>query len=278
MPGAFGEVDRVALNLQHDPALVLAPAAVLIDSPRELRVRADLAEGSAALELTRRGALNGFSIEFHSRLERREGGIRVVERAELTGLALVDRGAYPGSMAEVRARGGRGGRLGTFRGRIPAGKRVDCRCSPGDCKSAIFKKGSFDDLDDPDRAGDVLGVAGDYSQAVASKTRKSLRFWAGKDGALEYAIDIPNSARGQALLESFDVVPIYGRPVIDVDASDLDIADRVATYSRARVRVITIGPTDASAGWTPLVMGQLGEEAPEAREAPGASRRRVMWL
>ena len=52
----------------------------------------------------RRGALNGIlNVEFHALAERREGGLRVIERAELSGLALVDRGAYPQSVAEVRA-------------------------------------------------------------------------------------------------------------------------------------------------------------------------------
>ena len=107
VPGAFGKVRTVDVNLQHDPALVAVRDALLTDSPRELRVRADLPEGSAALALVKRGALNGFSIEFHAKAERREAGVRVVERADLTGLALVDRGAYPGrsrgSAGEVRA-------------------------------------------------------------------------------------------------------------------------------------------------------------------------------
>ena len=122
-PGAFGAVDRIAVNLQHDRSLVVAPDAILADSPRELRVRAELPASSAALALVRRGALNGFSVEFHSRAERREGGIRVVERADLVGLALVDRGAYPQSTAEVRARSGR-----TMRSSVPYDRSLACDC------------------------------------------------------------------------------------------------------------------------------------------------------
>lgn len=112
VPGAFGaELPAVAMNLQHDPAVVLieAGAYVLSDGPRSLDVRAELAEGSAALELVRRGALTGFSVEFHAREERREAGIRVIERAELTGLALVDKPAYLASKAELRASAAHGG-------------------------------------------------------------------------------------------------------------------------------------------------------------------------
>ena len=102
-PGVFGDVpSTMPVNLQHDAGLMVVDAAALTDSPRALAVRAELPEGSAALSLIRRGALSGFSIEFHACEERREAGIRVIERAELTGLALVDKGAYPRSTAEVR--------------------------------------------------------------------------------------------------------------------------------------------------------------------------------
>ena len=44
LPGAFGEVRTVPVNLQHDPRLVVSEAATLIDSARSLDVRADLPE------------------------------------------------------------------------------------------------------------------------------------------------------------------------------------------------------------------------------------------
>lgn len=105
MPGAFGDIGPVALNLQHDARLVLVEAGglAITDGERALEVRATLPADSAAVQLVKRGALRGFSVEFVARSERREAGVRVIERAELTGLALVDRPAYIASTAEVRA-------------------------------------------------------------------------------------------------------------------------------------------------------------------------------
>lgn len=80
-------------------------------------MRASLPEGSAAVQLVKRRSVDSFSIEFHALKERRENGVRVIERAILSGLALVDRGAYPQSKAEVRRRGGGGGR-GSRGGRL----------------------------------------------------------------------------------------------------------------------------------------------------------------
>ena len=165
VPGAFGQVSTIPVNLQHDPSIVIAPRAALADTKRELRVRAELPVGSAALDLVRRGALNGFSIEFTSQSERRESGVRVVERAKLTGLALVDQGAYPGARAEVRARSGR-----TMRASIPSKRRAACECLGKDACGVRFPDDVLEEgLDEAfGRAGrgegDLIAVAGDFSR------------------------------------------------------------------------------------------------------------------
>ena len=52
VPGAFGpEIRALPVNLQHDPTLIVVDAAALIDGPRALEIRADLPEGSAALDI-----------------------------------------------------------------------------------------------------------------------------------------------------------------------------------------------------------------------------------
>ena len=103
-PGAFAPLPEIEMRLQHDPGMVIldAGAFVLNDSERMLEVRGELPEGSAALALVKRGALTGWSVGFHAREERREAGVRIISRAELVEVSLVDAGAYPGTRVEVR--------------------------------------------------------------------------------------------------------------------------------------------------------------------------------
>ena len=279
-PGAFSPVPAVPLLLQHDRALVVMPAhgLALADSPEALEIRATLPEKSGVAALVARGSLGGLSVGFQSLQETCVDGVRVIERARLLEVSVVDEPSYPASTADIRARGARGGRLGTLRGRVPTNKRVACRCGPGDCLEALFEEESFHGLM-ADDAREVLAVASDYQGALASRTRKSVRFWTGKDGSLEFAVDIPNTARGTALMETMEAVPVYGRPVLDMDASDLTVANRVATYRDARVRAITMGATDSNEGWDELVLGTLGEGPPKAiREAVEPRRRSMAWL
>ena len=160
-PGAFGEVRAIDVNLQHDPAVLVARGATLTDGPEALRVRATLPEGSGALALVRRRALSGFSVEFRSTREHRDAaGVRVVERARLTGLALVDRPAYPGARPEVRARSGR-----TVRAKVPYNRELACECiAKGGAGSACIPLARFSAI-----AGPVMEDL--IAQAFASAQR-----------------------------------------------------------------------------------------------------------
>ena len=77
-----------------------------------------------ALELVRSGATTGLSVEFRAMKERREGALRVIEAATLTGIGIVRAPSYEQSQVEARRRSGR-----TMRATIPADAEVECRCS-----------------------------------------------------------------------------------------------------------------------------------------------------
>ena len=280
-PGAFGDVRAVDLNLQHDAALVVARGATLTDGPRELSVRADLPEGSAALALVRRRALSGFSVEFRAKRERRDAaGVRIVDRADLTGLALVDRGAYPGAVAEVRRRRGR-----TVRQRIPSGTPVACECSGAGCKLTEFMQEAMSEMLDrafSDATADILAVRGSYGAPLASKTAGSIRArMVGKDGEVE--VDLPDGPDGDAVLRDIENTgAVVVRPYLDRDLSESALETRAApegvvVYRKMVLRSLVVGATDARGGWpAPELFPTPGEFM--EREERAAPRRRRIWL
>ncbi|MCY3856494.1 MAG: HK97 family phage prohead protease [Rhodospirillales bacterium] len=286
-PGAFQPLGDAMLNVQHDRGRPLARTGGgglrLVDDSASLRIEAALPktrEADDALELVKAGVFRGLSIEFHATAERMDGNVRVVQRAELSGVAVVDSGAYPGSVVEARKRGDRGGRLASYRGRIPAGKRLECRCGPDGCDEALFESGALDGTIPKDQQRDVLAVAGDYANAIGSRKRKSLRFWSDGKGGLNFAVDVPNTERGRALMDTLNTVDVIGRPVIDQAASAFVREGALARYSSVRVRAITIGATDAAQGWAPLTALKAGDPGYDIDAVPDAPARRraKVWL
>ena len=61
--------------------------------------------GRDAAENIRQGVFTGLSIEFQSELEKRELGLRRIQRALVGGAALVDKPSYGDSVVEVRESG-----------------------------------------------------------------------------------------------------------------------------------------------------------------------------
>ena len=109
--GAFGNLsDGLTrwLDVSHRSREVLAHTEngglKLTDTPRAVLVEAQLPNipaADAALADIRAGKLTGFSVQFKSRSERRDGGVRVLDSALLEGIGLVDRPSYANQI-EVR--------------------------------------------------------------------------------------------------------------------------------------------------------------------------------
>lgn len=110
--GAFGNVSSldVILNVQHDrtrPLTRTGAGLQLQDSDRDLRVTAELPETRDAddvLTLIRQQVYRGLSIEFRPVQERYIDGVRVIDKALLRAIAIVDTPAYKQSTIEARFR------------------------------------------------------------------------------------------------------------------------------------------------------------------------------
>ena len=107
--GAFSPLGDVILNTQHDRGRPLARTGGggldLRDDGSALTIEATLPatrEADDAIELVKSKILRGLSIEFRAVKERMEGKTRIIERAELHAVAIVDSPAYPQS--EIQAR------------------------------------------------------------------------------------------------------------------------------------------------------------------------------
>ena len=109
--GAFALDDNRTrwLDVGHDRSIVIAHTdgggLEFRDTPDALEVTArlpDIPAANQALADLQAGRLRGFSVEFDSLRETRDGEIRVVERALLAGIGLVKNPSYNGSVVEVR--------------------------------------------------------------------------------------------------------------------------------------------------------------------------------
>ena len=263
-PGAFDLSSTIWLDLRHNTEMVVAHSdgggLVLVNSPGSLDVTATLPKiplADRALVEVANGKLQGFSVEFRATQESMDGAIRVVEKAELAGIGLVENPSYSQSTVEVR-RLRRG-----FRGTVPTSRKLSCGCHRGSCSEITIDPGAFDESLASGR--EILAIHGDYSRAVASLKRGSLRLKKTEKG-LTAEIDLPDSTAGRDLLAQAETVPIIFRPIFDQDASEFTETGNVAEYSQMHLKAVLIGATDADGGW------------PEAEITGERSRRARRWL
>ena len=296
--GAFNPIGSVALNLQHDESRVLAKTGaglVLADGPRSLEVRAELT-GKAEHELVRRGTLRGFSIEFRAKNQRYEGGTRIIESAELTGLSLVDEPAYPESVAEARRKRvpsktaiKKAGRV--LRSKIPYDRSLACECLKSGGGAACIPMARFSKLSGDvmaeainsalAEARDVLSVMGQFQRPIGSASRGTLRA-VSTDSALEIELDLPDSEVGNAVVAAHEAAGVILRPLIDFSKSLFKDTDRGREYEKPWLRGFTVGATDNKGGWpTPVIEGPKKAPAPPVLALPDPtklSRQRRLWL
>ena len=185
-PGSLIASD-VVLNVQHERSRPIARTGaglVLRDSQEGLKMDALLPETTEArdtLTLVRSGVLRGLSVEFQTLSEHEEDGTRVIDMANLSGLAVCDRPAYPGSTVEAR-RKGRG-----LRGSIPY-NQTETVSNTGSTRKERIAPGAFT-YSIQDEEQEILAQIGTApSQVLGSKKAGSLKL-ADSPTALTVEID-----------------------------------------------------------------------------------------
>lgn len=296
-PGSMVFSD-VVLNRQHDRRLALARTGggglTLADSPEALQVRAELPptrESDDTLTLVRRGVLRGLSTEFRALEEHRENGVRVITRASLSGVAVVDRPAYHDSTVQARVRfDGFGRRLAGFRARVPYKRRLGCECQRGSCTEVQLEGEVFGETIKQvyeEGIRDILAVHGNYRNALASAKRGTLALEETTDGLhVEIAREALETTAGKALVAQMESVPVYARPIVDANDAEFVMKDGVAHYSRARLKGILVGPTDRNDGWPEATIGTVERMAeqpfttsePSPLSTPLDDSRYYRWL
>ncbi len=100
LPGAYEFRSDMALNLEHEPARLLAkhPKSLRLDQRSDgLYFDADIVktrDGDDALELVRQEVVSGASVEMVVKRQSFRGNVRVIEKAALHGLALTSSPAH----------------------------------------------------------------------------------------------------------------------------------------------------------------------------------------
>ena len=278
-PGAFALDGRTRwLNLAHRPLEVLAYTGgglELRDTADGLTVDATLPEipaADAALRMIQAGELRGLSVEFHALAERREAGVRVIERADLDGIGLVRVPSYPRSTVEVRARMGR-----TMRARVPAGRNLACRCSGASCKFARIMQNAMEEVFDEFAATagrEQIAAFGSYDSPLASVSSGTLRGRMLRNGDGEIEIDLPEGVAGSATVAAHDAAGVIVRPVLDAADSASHLVGDVRIYTGAKARAWIVSATDQREGWPDPEM----IATPDLRSAVAVPRLRRLWL
>ena len=143
-----------------------------------------------------------------------------------------------------------------FKARVPYGKSLDCRCHTGTCNRVKFEPETFaETLADPEN--EVLAIVGEYSGAIASRRRGSLILKSTRDGLEITILEAARTDAARDLAAMAKTVNVYARPVFSRNPETLEFTESgagdaaVATYRKARLRAILIGPTDADGRMDP---------------------------
>ena len=282
-PGSLRIADHVHLDLDHDPERAVAwhpgGGLALANGRDAMTMRAELPPIPAAdraLAEIRAGKVTGLSVEFRAVRERRDGDMRVIEDAILSGVGIVRAPSYDNSRVEARRRSGR-----TMLARIPAGRKLACRCSGANCRFAELIGAAL--RDEFNRAfelaeKEIIAGFGSYDMPLASRSAGTLRgrMLANGDGEIE--IDLPDDGVGAATVAAHEAAGVIVRPHIDASAAVSTIEGETRVYQKAPIRAFLVSATDAREGWPAPELVATPGELVQARAPRDERKRRRLWL
>ena len=275
-PGALRLAEVVHLDLFHDPERAVAwhpgGGLKLTNNRAALTMLAELPPLPAAdraLAEIRGGQAGGLSVEFNVVKETREGGLRVIQEAVLSGIGIVKAPSYSDSQVEARRRNSAVSNP-WIKTQWEARKAGACDCQGPQCETVSFAPGAFSEALASDR--EILALAGS-NRPLASRSRGTLAIRETETGNIELEIDrlsaetdIGRDVAGQAR-----ATRVVARPWVDVAASEYVEEGTHRTFTRAELKGVIVKPTVADDGWQEIDIE--GE-----REAVPSERRRRIWL
>ena len=277
-PGSLRMAEAVHLDLDHDPERAVAwhpGGGLAIENGRDsMTMRAELPPIPAAdraLADIRDGKVTGLSVEFRAVRERRDGDLRVIEEAVLSGIAIVRSPSYSNARVEGRRRSGR-----TMRARIPVGRKLECRCAGAACKFARVTGDALRDefeLAFGQARKEIIAGFNSYDMPIASRSTGTLRGRVLANGDGEVEIDLPDDAMGAAVLAAHSSAGVIVRPHIDARAAESVLEGDTIVYRKAPIRAFLVSATDAREGWPNPELVSTPDElahasAPRARRVP----------
>ena len=274
-PGSLRLAESVHLDLFHDPEKAIAwhpgGGLVLDNGKAALTMRAELPPipaASRALDEIRNGAVGGLSVEFKAERERRDGDLRVIEAAILSGIGIVRAPSYQAATVEARRR--RGGVANPWiKAQWKARKRGQCDCQGPNCKTVSFEPGAFSEALDGD--GEMLALAGS-NRPLASRKKGTLAIRETDSGDIAVEIDQLSAATeiGRDLAGQAVATRVVARPWVSVEDSEYRDEGTHRVFTKAALRGAIIKATTADDGWQEI-------EIEGERQAAPARRARI-WL
>ena len=271
-PGSLRMGENIHLDLFHDVERVIAwhpgGGLTLTNGRDALTMQATLPPipaASRALYEVRTGGVGGLSVEFKAERERRDGNIRVIERAILSGIGIVRSPSYQAATVEARRRKG-GVPNPWIRAQWKARKSGACDCQGPNCRTVSFEEGAFSEALDGD--DELLALAGS-NRPLASRKKGTLSISETGSGDIELQIDrlAADTEIGRDLAGQAKATRVIARPWIRVEDSEFTETGSHRTFTKAALRGVIIKPAVADAGWDEVKLIEAERQASPARRS-----------